>query len=171
MMEDQIKMIIRKDSSVHSLKELFNEEHYEEPIVREHDIEYFCDLSKEIGFGELASPRYNVLVISYPSLSHTQIKFLVNILMNPTKKVVEPVLEYCCRASIVHRGTKKALIIKSNGFINTELNNNNYSLESKFFLDTLINMWSHLSTNIEDLWLNGKGKPDEEEDEMKYTKK
>jgi hypothetical protein len=156
-------MTIKKDHSVHTLKELFSDEisvsSSSSDKLPEHDIEYFCRVSDDIGFGKLSSPRFNVLIIKYPLLSHMQIKFLVSILRNVENKILESALEYCCKASIVNRGQKKALIINY-GFIRTELNNKTYTFNSKFFIEILIEMWSHLQTNENNLWLNGKGEPD-----------
>lgn len=150
--------------------------HSPRPFMRNslEDIEWlvqFCNNVAPDDANVTISTCGNYLTVCYPKLSQKQLKFFVNRIIMQEKIGLEDWIWFFCRENI--RNSKKiTFYCCSDGILVLENKNckKKVSFEVANFLETIIDTWMHIQINENDLWLNGRGEPDPEEDHQQYLK-
>lgn len=165
--------ISNEDLNVTTLKEFFPP-HYPRPFMRNslEDIEWLVQFCNNVAFDGASvsvSSCGNYLTIRYPKLSSKQLKFFVNRIIMREKLGLGDWIWFLCRENI--RNSRKIIFYCcSDGILENKIDKKTISFEVANFLETIIDAWMHIQLNEDDLWLNGKGEPDPEEDHREYWK-
>lgn len=147
---------------------------YPRPVLRNSlmDLKWlveFCNNVAPDGANVRLNCGGNYLSICYPVLSQKQMKFLVNRIVMREKLGLEDWIWFFCRESI--RNSKKIILYCcTDGLFEDKIDKTEVSFDVANLLETVIDAWMHIQLNEDDLWLNGKGEPDPEEDHHIYWK-
>lgn len=156
-----------------SEKEFFPPD-YPRPFIRNslEDIKWlvqFCNNVAFDGANVSVSTCGNYLTICYPKLSQKQLKFFINRIIMHEKLGLGDWIWFFCRENI--RNSKKNIFYCCiDGVLKDKIDKKTISFEVANFLETIIDAWMHIQLNENDLWLNGQGEPDPEEDHRIFLK-
>lgn len=156
-----------------SKKEFFPPD-YVRPFMRNslEDIEWLVQFCNNVAFdGASVSVSLcgNYLTVCYPRLSKKQLKFFVNRIIMREKLGLGDWIWFFCRENI--RNSKKTIFYCCiDGILEDRIDKKTISFEVTNFLETIIDAWMHIQLNEDDLWLNGRGEPDPEEDHRIFWK-
>lgn len=165
--ENRIAVMEEPDKKEPDKKEFFPP-NYPRPFLRNslEDIEWLVEFCNNVAFdgaNVTASVCGNYLTVCYPKLSQKQLKFFVNRIIMREKLGLGDWIWFFCRENI--RNSKKtSFYCCIDGILEDKIDNKTISFDVANFLETIIDAWMHIQLNEDDLWLNGMGKPDPEED-------
>lgn len=130
----------------------------------------FCKSVAPIGGNLNVSSEGRLMTIKYPKLHKKQIRFLVNRIILRKKIDMIDTAWFFSRESL-RQARKTIMYCIQDGKITETIDKKPITINVVDLLEFITEIWIHLQENIDDLWLNGTGNPDPEEDHATYLDK